>query len=291
MTDKVFPSYDLDSGLAAARPGTPTVAGGRMYCYVATDTHVISIWDGAKWVSFGPIASCTIVGTANEITVTNGDGSAGNPTLSLPAALTFTGKTVTGGTFASITHSGTTTFPGNTVIDSSGKVGIGMTPVNILDITQTQDAESLFVLLNGSAGVSARSTMRVHNGTSFVQFTQFGTGFTSAGVFRQDGGIIYSTGAGGFTIETGVNQPIYFVVNGVEVGRFIAARFQTSVPILLPNYTVAGLPAAGTISSGGKAFVTDSTVAIAAGLGLAPVGGGTNGVPVFIDNTPAWKIG
>jgi len=43
----------------------------------------------------------TITGTANEITVTNGDGVAGNETLSLPASLTFTGKTVTGGTFNS----------------------------------------------------------------------------------------------------------------------------------------------------------------------------------------------
>lgn len=42
-----------------------------------------------------------VAGTANEITVTNGDGVSGNPTLSLPAALTFTGKTVTGGTFNS----------------------------------------------------------------------------------------------------------------------------------------------------------------------------------------------
>jgi hypothetical protein len=43
----------------------------------------------------------TDTGTANEITVTNGDGVAGNPTVSLPSALTFTGKTVTGGTFNS----------------------------------------------------------------------------------------------------------------------------------------------------------------------------------------------
>jgi hypothetical protein len=40
-----------------------------------------------------------IAGTANEITVTNGDGAAANPTLSLPTAMTFTGKTVTGGTY------------------------------------------------------------------------------------------------------------------------------------------------------------------------------------------------
>lgn len=43
-------------------------------------------------------AQRTITGTANEITVTNGNGVSGNPTLSLPSALTFTGKTVTGGT-------------------------------------------------------------------------------------------------------------------------------------------------------------------------------------------------
>lgn len=43
----------------------------------------------------------TLTGTADEITVTNGDGVSGNPTVSLPAALTFTGKTVTGGTFQS----------------------------------------------------------------------------------------------------------------------------------------------------------------------------------------------
>ena len=42
----------------------------------------------------------TLTGTANEITVTNGDGVSGAPTLSLPSALTFTGKTVTGGTFS-----------------------------------------------------------------------------------------------------------------------------------------------------------------------------------------------
>jgi len=42
----------------------------------------------------------TLTGTAAEITVTNGDGVAGNPTASLPAALTFTGKTITGGTYS-----------------------------------------------------------------------------------------------------------------------------------------------------------------------------------------------
>lgn len=41
----------------------------------------------------------SIAGTANEITVTNGDGQAANPTVSLPSAMTLTGKTMTGGTY------------------------------------------------------------------------------------------------------------------------------------------------------------------------------------------------
>lgn len=48
-------------------------------------------------------AQRTITGTANEITVTNGNGVSANPTLSLSSALTFTGKTVTGGTFSAPT--------------------------------------------------------------------------------------------------------------------------------------------------------------------------------------------
>ena len=51
----------------------------------------------------GAVAARTITGTANEISIANGDGVAGNPVASLPSALTFTGKTITGGTFDSPT--------------------------------------------------------------------------------------------------------------------------------------------------------------------------------------------
>lgn len=60
-----------------------------------TGTGVLSRTAAGIW------ALRTITGTANEITVTNGDGVAGNETLSLPSALTFTAKTITGGTFNS----------------------------------------------------------------------------------------------------------------------------------------------------------------------------------------------
>lgn len=66
--------------------------------------------------------SITIAGTANEITSSAGaqDLSANRTwTLSLPAAMTFTGKTITGGSFVSIslttpTVLGAITFPDNT---------------------------------------------------------------------------------------------------------------------------------------------------------------------------------
>lgn len=45
----------------------------------------------------------TLTGTSNEITVTNGDGVSGNPTISLPSAITLTGKTLTGGTLTTPT--------------------------------------------------------------------------------------------------------------------------------------------------------------------------------------------
>lgn len=63
----------------------------------------------------------TMTGTANELTVTNGDGVSGNPTFSLPAALTFTGKTVTGGTIAGMT--------GTTFTHSTGSIGTAVTGV------------------------------------------------------------------------------------------------------------------------------------------------------------------
>ena len=69
-------------------------------------------------------AQRTITGTANEIALANGDGVGGNPTISLPTALTFTSKTITGGTFASPTLSGTVagavTFSGSTLAFSGG---------------------------------------------------------------------------------------------------------------------------------------------------------------------------
>ena len=59
----------------------------------------------------------SIAGTPNEIAVTNGGGVLGAPIVSLPAALTFTGKTVTGGTFSNVTIAGAATVIAAGTID------------------------------------------------------------------------------------------------------------------------------------------------------------------------------
>lgn len=64
--------------------------------------------------SVGVSTAVTLTGTANQITVTNGSGVAGNPTISLPASMILTGKTITGGAYTTPTINGIA-ISGNTI--------------------------------------------------------------------------------------------------------------------------------------------------------------------------------
>lgn len=115
---------------------TIPVSAGGTGCNAAAGACVDAI---SGWSATGLIARSgagayqfrTLTGTANEITVANGDGAGGNPTLSLPAALTFTGKTVTGGAFTGGTLNnaaigGTTPATGAfTTVTASTPIAIG----------------------------------------------------------------------------------------------------------------------------------------------------------------------
>lgn len=58
--------------------------------------------------------------------------------------------------------------------------------------------------------------------------------------------------------------------------------------VKLTTYTVAGLPSAASVGAGASAFVTDASAPV---FGSAVTGGGAVGVPVYVDNTPAWRVG
>ena len=99
-------------------------------------------------------------------------------------------------------------------------LGVGMAPSNVLDITQNQNSGSTGNILNNNAGASAFSQWSVSNGTNSSLLRHYGTAYTTSGINRQDGAILLTTGAGGFTLGSYSVQPIYFDVNHAEVGRF-----------------------------------------------------------------------
>lgn len=103
----------------------------------------------------------SIAGTANEITASAATGAV---TLSLPNALTFTGKTVTGGTFSGVALTGSSTVNGNTFTTGTGILTIAaaktLTVSNTLTFTGTDGSSVNFgtggtVLYSGGSYVSS----------------------------------------------------------------------------------------------------------------------------------------
>jgi len=107
-------------------------------------------------------AARTLTGTANEITVTNGTGASGNPTLSLPAALTFTGKTVTGGTFTSTTIDLAT----NTLTGTVAQFNTALSDGNFTTIagTETLTSKTIDLASNTLTGTVAQFNTALSDG-------------------------------------------------------------------------------------------------------------------------------
>lgn len=138
-------------------------------------------------------------------------------------------------------------------LSNVASIGIGMTPVNVLDITQTQNSASIISLLNASSGVAANSRLYLGNATSATRgrLIQWGSSFTATGVYRQDGLLLECTGAGGVTIAANAVQPIYFAINDSEV-----ARIGSDGSLLIGSTTNLG---AGNMSA--KIHIVRTTVA------------------------------
>lgn len=126
--------------------------------------------------------------------------------------------------FASPTFTGTMTMPDSATWASTGianlvKLGIGMSPTNIVDITDSVNGVAQINVLNNNAGTSARMRVSLSNGTGSGDLFHFGASWTTSGVNRQDGTLLAGNGAGGLTIGTGLAQPIYLIINNAEVTR------------------------------------------------------------------------
>lgn len=80
-----------------------------------------------------------------------------------------------------------------------------------------QNGSTAVCVQNYSSGTGAQTQVRVDNGINGGQLIQFGSSFTTSGLSRQGGTMLYADGPGGLTFATGANQPIYFVVNNTPV--------------------------------------------------------------------------
>jgi len=123
------------------------------------------------------------------------------------------------------------------VAQFGGKVGIGMTPSNVLDITQNQASNSYGNLLNNSS--TGAAYWRTTNGTYESRFGIVGTA-GAFGAFANNDTVIYGSSA----ISIATAGAIKFDPgNGGE-----AARFGTDGSFLIGNTTNAG---AGNLSVSG----------------------------------------
>jgi hypothetical protein len=117
-----------------------TLTASNTLTFTGTDTSSVNFGTGGTVLYSGGSYVSSLTGTANQITVS---GSTGAVTISTPAALTFTGKTVTGGTFASPTLSGTV-------------AGAGTIPLSIL---ATQAADT--VVANATGGSASPTAVSI----------------------------------------------------------------------------------------------------------------------------------
>lgn len=142
---------------------TLTMAGSHVLSGAFTSTFTFTGATGVTFPTSGTLATVagtvsSIAGTANEITASAATGAV---TLSLPSALTFTGKTVTGGTFASGAFNGT------------------------LGATTPSSVSATTLAANGTVTLSALNTangLLQTNGSGVVATTLTPAGLTSLGV-------------------------------------------------------------------------------------------------------------
>jgi len=179
----------------------------------------------------------SITGTANEITVTGTT----TPTLSLPAALTFTGKTITGGTYSGAALNGTigVTTPSTASFTTIANSGLqtatagtnSATPVNSLLITNdtaasvgTQSASPSFIQTGRGWKTTATAASQA---VSFRQYVLPVQGTTApSGLWTLESSVNGAAYANGFTYSSAGDLRISGYLSAVAPGvtPYVAAQ-------------------------------------------------------------------
>jgi|GEM_PF-4777285 len=248
-------------------------------------------------------AQRTITGTTNELTVTNGNGVSGNPTLSLPSALAFGGKTITGGTYSSpaaITGLPDPTNPQDaatkayvdaviqgldpkpsvrvattTNITLSGLQAVDGITVSAGDrvLVKNQSSAPTNGILIASAGAWTRAAdfdawVEIPGAFCFVEdgTTNAGSGWvctSKAGGTLGTTAVTWSQFSGGGSYTAGVGLTLTGNQFAVSDPELLALSSVTSAANALPYFTGAGAASTTTLTSFGRSLIDDADAAAA----------------------------
>jgi len=234
--------YTAPSGTAAA---------------TATFTNVMSLTQAGN-LGIGtssPAVRLDVATTGNTVLAVRSTSS-GSPAYYIEAAgggtPSIVYKSAQNLRFSTADDSAYTNYTERMRLDSSGNLGIGMTPSNRLDITQTTNGFAGAQITNSSAGASAYTGYQLNNGTITGGIFLSGTGNTDPNfvvISANSGGSVSIQPSGG----SGITQ---FKTNGSE-----SARIDSSGNLLV------GTTSMGTIGSVSGFQITSSGAIYSASTG------------------------
>jgi hypothetical protein len=225
----------------------------------------------------------TITGTAAEITVTNGDGVSGNPTVSIPAAVTLTGKTLTGGNFASPTISGAATITASASVTNQWV--FDTTSSNATTIMSTDAGAAAGPQLNifrSSASPAVNDLtgfvgfFGTNSAPTFFEYARVGSQILDPVAASEDGRLTFQTAVAGTLADRGYFGQGFIV--GAPTGGDKGSGTINAAGVIYSNNVAALL--ATDIGSSVQAFDSDlAAVAALSSTGLvARTGSGTAAV-------------
>lgn len=269
----------------ASAPGVPNSYS--FWNNTAGATVPFNIFDGSQWVNIGTLNPAThtwtaasggsvtsIAGTANEITASSSTGAV---TLSLPSALTFTGKTVTNGTFA------------NPILTTPTLGVATATTINKVTITAPASGSTL-TIANGKTLTASNTLTLAGTDSTVLTFPS-----TSATIARTDAGQTF-TGTNAFGSLTSADH----VVTSASATAFAAGLAGTTNPAFSVDASTAssatGIKVKSAAAAGGVAVSVTSSgtnenlTVDAKGSGTITLGGTSTGGIVLSRSTTLGTI-
>ena len=135
-------------------------------------------------------------------------------------------------------------------LSAAGNLGIGMTPSNILDITQNTSAQSFVMITNPNTGTAASAGFKCKNNSTDSQFGHLSNGYTTNGVLVAGAQYMYNNNAEGTSIVSGAGPVRLAAGSTVEALRIdtsgnLCVGSTSSNPITINTIGMAFVPSAG----------------------------------------------